>query len=98
MSKETKPEVDRDDPLGNADEPISQEIPLGVDRRKFLMRSAVIGAAAVITGRYVSAHERTLTAVRESLPVLPQAPPSVQLDQNLNVRKKGPGTACSAVC
>ena len=30
-------------------------IPPGVDRRAFLMRSAVVGAAAVMTGRTVSA-------------------------------------------
>ena len=96
MSKETKPEVDRDDPLGNSDELISQQIPPGVDRRKFLMRSAVIGAATVMTGRYVSAHERTLTAVRESLPVLPQAP-SVPLDKNLNVVKKGQGPVMTVI-
>ena len=96
MNKETKPEVDRDDPLGNSDELISQQIPPGVDRRKFLMRSAVIGAATVMTGRYVSAHERTLTAVRESLPVLPQAP-SVPLDKNLNVVKKGQGPVMTVI-
>src|SRR5258708_37135712 len=95
MSKETRPEVDRDDPLGNSDELISQQIPPGVHRRKFLMRSAVIGAAAVMTGRFVSAHERTLTAVRESLPV--QAPPSVPLDKNLNVVKKGQGPVMTVI-
>ena len=29
---------------------VDVEVPEGVDRRSFLMRSAVIGAAAVITG------------------------------------------------
>ena len=99
MNKETKPnEVDRDDPLGNADEMLSQEIPRGVDRRSFLIRSAVIGAAAVMTGRVVSAHERTLKATSESLPVLPvQAPPSVPLDKNLNVVKKGAGPVLTVI-
>ena len=55
-------EADREDPLGPADQLISQEIPPGVDRRTFLMRSAVIGATAVITGRTVSAQERTQRA------------------------------------
>src|SRR5258706_10242463 len=86
----------RSDPLGNSDELISQKIPPGVDRRKFLMRSAVIGAATVMTGRFVSAHERTLTAVRESLPVLPQGP-SVPLDKNLNVVKKGQGPVMTVI-
>jgi len=36
MSKETKPfEADCDDLLGNPAELISQEIPAGIDRRKF---------------------------------------------------------------
>src|SRR6267143_1337071 len=97
MNKEKKPdEVDGDDPLGKPDESISREVPPGVDRRKFLMRSAVIGAAAVMTGRFVSAHERTVTAVRESLPVLPQAP-SVPLDKNLNVVKKGQGPVMTVI-
>ena len=46
------------DPLARAGDSISLEIPPGVDRRTFLMRSAVIGATAVITGREISAQER----------------------------------------
>jgi L-serine dehydratase len=65
------------------------QIPPGVDRRKFLMRSAVIGAAAVMTGRHVSAQERILKAVSESLP--PQSPAVPPLDPALNVVKKGQG-------
>jgi L-serine dehydratase len=58
----TKPghEAGREDPLGSTDELISQEVPPGVDRRTFLMRSAVVGATAVILGRSVSADERVL--------------------------------------
>src|SRR5262245_14407564 len=40
----------------------STEVPAGVDRRTFLMRSAVIGATAVITGRQVSAAQQTASA------------------------------------
>jgi hypothetical protein len=36
---------------------VSQEIPAGVDRRTFLMRSAVVGAAVLITGNHMSAQE-----------------------------------------
>ena len=43
-----------DDPLDLADQLDSVVIPHGVDRRTFLMRSAVVGAAAVMTGRSVS--------------------------------------------
>ena len=75
---------EREDPLGSADRLISQNIPGGVDRRTFLMRSTVIGAAAVITGRPVSAQER---ASKSS-----GTPPAPQLSPNLNVVKaqKGP--------
>src|SRR5215831_2949284 len=58
------------------------------------MRSAVIGAAAVMTGRQVSAEERIFKAVSESLP--PQAP-SVPLDPALNVVKKGMGPVMTTI-
>src|SRR5262245_15602696 len=38
------------DPLGSADTVLSPDVPAGLDRRKFLMRSAVISAAAVLNG------------------------------------------------
>jgi hypothetical protein len=50
---------DRDDPLGSSNEAISAEVPAGVDRRKFIMRSAVISAAAVLNGCSRSETERT---------------------------------------
>ncbi len=43
-------EIDPNDPLGSVDELVSQEVPDGVDRRAFLMRSALIGATAIILG------------------------------------------------
>jgi len=98
MNEEMKPnEADSNDPLGNTDELISQEIPHGVDRRSFLIRSAVGGAAAVMTGNIISAHERIEKAVA-TLPVLPQqstsAPP---LDPKLNVVQKGKGPVLTTV-
>ena len=44
-----------ENPIGTSSDVVSREIPVGVDRRTFLMRSAVVGAAAVMTGRSVSA-------------------------------------------
>ena len=41
----------QNDSLSRTDQLISQEIPPGVDRRTFLMRSALIGATAVILDR-----------------------------------------------
>src|SRR5262249_33835562 len=80
-SMERLGEVDREDPLGCTGNLTSTEIPRGVDRRTFLMRSAVVGATAVIVGRSVSAQERTARATAE--------PP--KLDANLNVVKKQKG-------
>jgi len=58
-------------------------IPAGVDRRTFLMRSAVISAAAVITGRTVSAAEQATAATA--------APPNVSMSPSLNVVRKSKG-------
>jgi L-serine dehydratase len=74
-------EADREDLLDCSDQLLAQEIPAGVDRRTFLMRSAVVGATAVILGRSVSAQQRTQRATG--------TPP--KLDPKLNVVKKGKG-------
>jgi L-serine dehydratase len=88
-SREQPPDPDREDPLADTSALISQEVPPGVDRRSFLMRSAVGGAAAVMMGTLVSAEARTAKAVA-TLPVLPQQP-AVPLAADLNVVKKGAG-------
>ena len=81
-------EADCEDPLASSEQLLSQEIPHGVDRRNFLIRSAVGGAAAVMMGHTVSAHERTAKAVA----TLPQASsPKPPLAADLNVVKKGQG-------
>jgi len=61
---------------------MSDEIPPGVDRRAFLMRSAVIGATAVITGRPISAQERTERAIA--------TPPALSPDLQVVKSEKGP--------
>src|SRR6476661_1816311 len=77
-------QINPDDPLGSVNEMASQEVPAGVDRRAFLMRSALIGATAIILDRLVSAQQR---ADR-----LAATPPVPQLSPTLNVVKqqKGP--------
>jgi L-serine dehydratase len=85
------------DPLVGSDELISQEIPTGVDRRTFVMRSAVIGAAAVMTGRLVSAQDRSLKAFNESLTPQKSAPPAPQLSSDLDVVKKGKGPVMTLI-
>jgi L-serine dehydratase len=85
------------DPLVGSDELISQEIPTGVDRRTFVMRSAVIGAAAVMTGRLVSAQDRSLKAFNESLTPQKSGPPTPQLSSDLDVVKKGKGPVMTLI-
>jgi L-serine dehydratase len=77
-------EVDREDPLGSVDQLTSQKIPAGVDRRTFFMRSALIGATAIILDRPVSAQQRADRSIGP--------PPTPQLSPSLNVVKeqKGP--------
>src|SRR6476646_8395768 len=62
------------------------DVPAGVDRRTFMMRSAVIGAAAVITGCSKSGPEQIAAAVAPP-PVLPATP----LSPDLQVVQKGKG-------
>jgi len=75
---------DPEDPFGSTHLLSSQKIPEGVDRRAFFMRSAMIGATAVMTGCSVSGEKRAEKAAG--------APPPPQLSPDLNVVKeqKGP--------
>ena len=68
-------EGSQEDPLADTSQLISQEIPPGVDRRHFLIRSAVGGAAAVMMGRAVSAEERTAMAIATLPPQEKAGPP-----------------------
>lgn len=89
MSKkenEKSREVVHEDLLADTGEVISHAVPPGVDRRTFLMRSAVVGATAVMTGRLVSAQERTDRSTAE--------PP---LAQDLNVVTKGKGPVMTTI-
>ncbi len=95
---ETPCEASQEDPLADTSRLISQEVPPGVDRRNFLIRSAVGGAAAVMMGHAVSAEERTAMAIA----TLPQAKPAAKgtpppLSADLNVVKKGQGPVLTTV-
>ncbi len=54
LSTKKPTDASLEDPLADTSRLVSQEIPAGVDRRHFLIRSAVGGAAAVMTGCSVS--------------------------------------------
>ena len=101
-SPEEHREVFQEDPLADTRGLISQEIPPGVDRRHFLIRSAVGGAAAVMMGHSLSAEERTATAIATLPPQAkpqgkPQGKPEVPLSSDLHVVKKGQGPVLTTV-
>jgi L-serine dehydratase len=63
-------------------------LPAGVDRRTFMMRSAVVGAAAVLTGRSVSAEEQKAKAAADAARPKRLA---TELSPSLDVVKKSKG-------
>ena len=89
-------DASHEDPLGDTRELIAQEVPPGIDRRSFLMRTAVGGAAAVMTGCAVSPEERTTQAAATSVPQQP-APSAPPLAADLNVVQKGQGPVLTTV-
>ena len=73
--------------------PAGTETPAGIDRRTFIMRNAVIGAAAVMTGKLWTTEARaqqatTEAAARSALPPLDSSSMSTDLD--VVKRSKGP--------
>jgi len=65
------------------------ETPSGVDRRRFLLRSAVAGAAAVMTGCAAPSNSENAAATPAPAPAAPQKSlPVVQLSPDLEVVKK----------
>jgi L-serine dehydratase len=78
----------KDHPLLPDEDPNAVEVPDGVDRRSFIIRSAIISAAALMTGREVSAEEKKAAASAK-----PKAKPQgTTMSPQLDVvkRSKGP--------
>jgi L-serine dehydratase len=103
--KDAKPDDAGDpvDPLASADKALSPEVPAGVDRRKFIMRSAVISAAAVLNG---CSREETERKAPPPSPATPEAAgtagttgaaASVTLSQDLDVVKRSKGPVMTTV-
>jgi L-serine dehydratase len=74
-------------PLPGDDDAGPAELPAGVDRRAFLMRSAVLAAAAVITGRTLTPEARATAAAGASPQ---QSAPALSPDLDVVKRSKGP--------
>jgi L-serine dehydratase len=89
-------EASRDDVLADTSGLLSREVPAGIDRRHFLIRSAVGGAAAVMTGCSVSDTQRTEQAAA-TVPAPAPAAAAPPLATDLNVVKKGQGPVLTTV-
>jgi L-serine dehydratase len=97
MKEDDKPrEAASDDVLADTSTLLSREVPPGVDRRHFLIRSAVGGAAAVMTGCSVSDTQRTEQAAA-TVPAPAPAAAAPPLAADLNVVKKGQGPVLTTV-
>ena len=77
--------------LSTLDTEPSMDVPAGVDRRSFLMRSAVVSAAALITGRSLTPEARAAAAAA------PPSKPQVPLSPSLNVVKESKGPVMTTV-
>src|SRR6476619_5885197 len=87
-------QASQEDPFADTRPLIAHEIPQGVDRRGFLMRTAVGGAAAVMTGCSPSPAEKTAKAAETVPPAqaasaTPSAPP-LSPDLYVVMQEKGP--------
>src|SRR5688572_18377815 len=93
MSNRDDVKNDDRDPLDPAAS-LPSEIPAGLDRRKFIIRSAVISAAAVMTGCTRSESEQKGPPPAPEKGAAAAAPP---LSADLNVVKKGAGPVLTTV-
>ena len=84
------------DPLSGAEKQVvSYEIPSGIDRRKFFMRTTMIGAMSVLTGEILSAQEKTQKAASGASNS--GVPPQPQLSPNLDVVKQEKGPVMTVI-
>jgi L-serine dehydratase len=78
------------------DLPEESALPSSINRRSFIMRNAVIGAAAVMTGRTWTPEARAQQAAKEARPSLPPLD-STTMSQDLNVVKQSKGPVMTVV-
>jgi L-serine dehydratase len=88
----TSRDASRKDPFADTHRLIAHEIPHGVDRRSFLMRTAVGGAAAVMTGCSPSSEDKTAKAAATAQPAAAPAAsaPPLAADLYAVMKAKGP--------
>jgi L-serine dehydratase len=73
-----------------------KEVPAGVDRRRFLMRSATISAAAVMTGCTTEQKTEQVGGTAPA-PATASSPPPTPLSADLNVVKKSKGPVMTTI-
>ena len=79
-------------------ESLSVEVPAGVDRRAFMMRTAVVGAVAVITGCAAPDKEKAAAPAAAGTTAPPPAPkPAGQISADLDVVKKAKGPVMTTI-
>ena len=76
-----------DDKLFTVPPTPESNVPVGIDRRSFFMRNAVIGAAAVMTGKAWTPEARAAQAAKEAA----EAPQGSTMSPDLDVVKKSKG-------
>jgi L-serine dehydratase len=87
-------QMDKDAPILSPDDLNPKDLPAGIDRRAFMMRSAVAGAAAVLTGCTQAEVERATAATATAAAPQAQAPP---LSPDLDVVKKAKGPIMTTI-
>ena len=104
MSKKKPESVDLLDDIAGVDlsdatEEIVVRIPKGVDRRTFLIRSAMLGAMSVMTGSPITAQEKEQKAAAASpaQAAEPQTAPQVPLSPDLEVVKQQKGPVMTVI-
>src|SRR6478609_2024449 len=83
-------ESDSADPLDSTVELISHGFPPGVDRRAFLMRSAMIGAMSVMSGAAIACEEKREKAARTTAETGTAPTPPLSPDLDVVNKEKGP--------
>ena len=89
----SKKDADKsENPLADTSPLFAHEVPPGVDRRSFLIRTAVGGAAVVMTGCTATPEDKTAKAVATSAPAAaaPASAPPLAEDLYVVMGKKGP--------
>ncbi|MGE3310257.1 MAG: L-serine ammonia-lyase [Limisphaerales bacterium] len=88
MSNSSPTHPHEESPAPASEGPSGFPAPEGIDRRSFLIRKAVIGAAAVMTGREITPEARAQQAAKEA--AVPKLGATLSPNLNVVAKSKGP--------